>query len=145
MPAAHIEVYGEYGRNNSAANFRDFAVRPNRSRAFILGFRKLVPLSFSPGDYFQLAFAATELSVAPLHFLRYGNTWYTHPIVRDWYTHRGQVLGAGIGPCGSIQSFDFSWVREVKQVGVKVSRQLHNEDFFYMYVYDIRRHWADLT
>lgn len=145
MPAAHLEVYGEYGRNNSAANFRDLMVRPNQSRAFVLGFRKLVPLSFSPGDYFQLAFEATELSRPPVHFLRNSHTWYTHPIVRDGYTHRGQLLGAGIGPGGSVQSFDFSWIRDIKQVGLKVERLVHNEDFFYTYVYDVRRSWVDLN
>lgn len=145
MPAAHIEVYGEYGRNNSAANFRDLMVRPNQSRAFVLGFRKLVPLSFSPGDYFQLAFEATELSRPPAHFLRNSQTWYTHPIVRDGYTHRGQVLGAGIGPGSNVQSFDFSWIRDMKQIGLKVERLVRNEDFFYTYVYDLRRSWVDLT
>lgn len=145
MPAAQMEVYGEYGRNNSAVNFRDLMVRPNHSRAYVLGFRKLVPLSFSPGDYFQLAFEATELSVPPSHFLRNSQTWYTHPVVRDGYTHRGQVLGAGIGPGSNVQSFDFSWVRDIKQIGLKVERLVRNEDFFYTYVYDLRRSWVDLA
>lgn len=145
MPAAHMEVYGEYGRNNSAANFRDLMVRPNHSRAFMLGFRKLVPLSFSPGDYFQLAFEATELSKPPIRTLRDSHTWYTHPIVRDGYTHRGQVLGAGIGPGGSVQTVDLSWIRGIKQVGLKAERLVHNEDFFYTYIYDLRRSWVDLT
>src|SRR5690606_35503382 len=145
MPAAHLEVYGEYGRNNSAANFRDLMVRPNQSRAFVLAFRKLVPLSFSPGDYFQLAFEATELSSPAVHFLRNSHTWYTHPIVRDGYTHRGQLLGAGVGPGGSVQHDDFSWIRAIKQVGLKVERLVHNEDFFYTYIYDVRRSWVDLN
>ena len=145
MPAGKMEIYGEYGRNNSAGNFRDLMVRPNQSRAYVLGFRKLVPLSFSPGDYFQFAFETTELSVPPSHFLRNSQTWYMHPIIRDGYTHRGQLLGAGIGPGGSVQNFEVSWVRDIKQVGLKVERLVHNEDFFYTYVYDLRRSWTDLT
>jgi len=145
MPTVHLEVYGEYGRNNSAANFRDLMVRPNQSRAFILGFRKLVPLSFSPGDYLQVAFEATELTRPYPHFLRNSQTWYTHPIVRDGYTHRGQLLGAGIGPGSSVQSLDFSWIRDIKQIGLKVERLVHNEDFFNTYIYDLRRSWVDLT
>ncbi|MGV3763823.1 capsule assembly Wzi family protein [Parapedobacter sp.] len=147
MPAGHLEVYGEYGRSRKAENGRDWMVQPSYARGYVLGFRKLVPLYFSPGDYLELGAEATELSMNNTYFARglYRQypTWYTHPVVRDGYTHRGQVLGAGIGPGSNVQTASVGWVRGFKRIGFSLERYVHNEDFFYMYVADIRKSWVD--
>ncbi|MEC3880145.1 capsule assembly Wzi family protein [Parapedobacter sp. 10938] len=147
MPAGHLEVYGEYGRSRKAENGRDWMVQPSYSRGYVLGFRKLVPLGFSPGDYLELGAEATELSMNNTYYAKGINrqypTWYTHPVVRDGYTHRGQVLGAGIGPGSNVQTATIGWVRGFKRIGFALERYVHNEDFFYMYVADIRKSWVD--
>lgn len=147
MPAGKLEVYGEYGRNSKAENGRDWMVQPTYSRGYVLGFRKLVPLGFSPGDYLELGAEATELSMNSTYFakgIRWEYpTWYTHPVVRDGYTHRGQVLGAGIGPGSNVQTASIGWVRGIKRVEFSLERYMHNEDFFYMFVADIRNSWVD--
>ncbi|MFB2118267.1 capsule assembly Wzi family protein [Parapedobacter sp. 2B3] len=147
MPAGNLEVYGEYGRNEKAENGRDWMVQPSYSRGYVLGFRKLVPLGFSPGDYLELGAEATELSMNNTYYARGIRreypTWYTHAVVRDGYTHRGQVLGAGIGPGSNVQTASVGWVRGLKRVGFSLERFVHNEDFFYMYVADIRNSWVD--
>ena len=59
----------------------------------------------------------------------------------------GQLLGAGVGPGGSMQSLDVTWFRGMKTLGVQVERVVHNQDYYY-YTYtnsqDFRRHWVDL-
>ncbi len=149
MPAGHLEVYGEYGRKVKAENGRDWVVQPTYSRGYVLGFRKLVPLSFMPGDFLELGVEATELSMNNTYFAknvrRTYPTWYTHHVVRDGYTHRGQVLGAGIGPGSNVQTASIGWMRGMKRIGLSLERYMHNEDFFYMYVADIRRSWVDFS
>lgn len=147
MPKGQLEVYGEYGRNVKPENGRDWMVQPSYSRGYVLGFRKLVPLDFSPGDYLELGAEATELSMNNTYFSSRNHwvypTWYTHPVVRDGYTHRGQVLGAGIGPGSNVQTASIGWVRGFKRIGFSLERYMHNEDFFYVYVADIRKSWVD--
>jgi len=147
MPAGHLEIYGEYGRNSKPENGRDWMVQPSYSRGYILGFRKLVPLGFSPGDFLELGAEATELAMNNTYYTSRSKwlypTWYIHPVVRDGYTHRGQLLGAGIGPGSNVQTASIGWVRGMKRVNLALERFVHNEDFFYMYVYDVRKSWVD--
>lgn len=146
MPAAKLEVYGEYGRDVKPENGRDWMVQAGHSRAYVLGFRKLVPLRAVTGDYLLLGGEATELSATNSYFNSDRNLppWYTHQVVRHGYTHRGQVLGAGIGPGSNLQSVQIGWVRDMKQIGLQFERLAHNEDFFYRYVADVRKGWVDL-
>ena len=64
------------------------------------------------------------------------------------YTNNGEVLGAGIGPGGSLQSLDVSWLKGIRRFGLQMERYVHNNDFFY-YAFidskDFRRHWIDLS
>jgi hypothetical protein len=62
--------------------------------------------------------------------VREAGEWYTHGLIRHGYTHRGQVLGAGIGPGGNLQSMDISWVKELKRIGLQVLRYEHNADYY---------------
>lgn len=144
MPAGGFEVYGEYGRRERPENGRDWVVRPERSRAYVLGFSKFVSLDRPSGAGLQFNAEATELSVPSMRSDLVTPSWYTHHVVRDGYTHLGQLLGAGIGPGSNIQSVDVSWVRGLQQIGLEFERFAHNEDFFYRYVADIRRSWVDL-
>jgi hypothetical protein len=149
MPAGKLELYGEYGRSLRPDNGRNRIVQAAHSRGYIIGFRKLLPASWiKPGDVLQFGAELTQLSFNPSYFLNSdpSPTWYTHHVVRDGYTHRGQVLGAGIGPGSNLQSLQVSWVRGLKQVGLQFERLAQKEDFFYSYghVNDLRRQWVDL-
>ncbi|WP_257669525.1 capsule assembly Wzi family protein [Parapedobacter tibetensis] len=148
MPAGKFEVYGEYGRKVRPENGRDWMVQSTHSRAYVLGFRKLVSFKYFGGEEDMLQFDAevTELSFNRTNFMRESPTWYTHHVVRDGYTHRGQVLGAGIGPGSNVQSIDMAWVRNIKQIGLRFERFVQKEDFMYRegHVNDLRRGWVDL-
>lgn len=148
LPAAKLEVYGEYGRDVKPENGRDWMVQAGHSRGYVLGFRKLTPLRAFTGDYLLLAAEATELAASNTYFNNNNHNvapWYTHHVVRHGYTHRGQVLGAGIGPGSNVQSVQVAWVRGLKQAGLQLERIAQNEDFFYRHVADIRRAWVDVA
>lgn len=143
MPRAQFEVYGEYGRSDRSWNGRDWMVQPDHSRAYVLGFTKLIPLP-AAGSQLEISAEATELAATTTRQLRYSPSWYTHKYVRHGYTQLGQVLGAGIGPGSNVQTVEVSWVRGLQQVGLRLERLVHNEDFFHEALRDARRNWTDL-
>ncbi|MGK6349748.1 capsule assembly Wzi family protein [Parapedobacter sp. DT-150] len=149
MPAGKLELYGEYGRSLRPHDGRDRIVQAAHSRGYVLGFRKLLPSNWiQEGDLFQFGAEVTQLSFNSSYFLNDSPspTWYTHHVVRDGYTHRGQMLGAGIGPGSNIQSAQVSWIRGLKQVGLQFERIAQKDDFFYSigHINDLRRQWVDL-
>lgn len=145
IPSAKFEVYGEYARNDHPWDTRDLTVMTNHSRAYIVGMRKLVPLSNRHQDMLQVNFELTQLEMPKTVNQRESTPFYVHYQVLDGYTHQGQVLGAGIGPGSNIQSVNVSWLRGMKQLGVQLERYVHNSDLFYYVFSDIRRNWVDYS
>lgn len=147
MPESKAEIYFEYGRNDHAVNVRDFLSEPEHARAYVVGFRKLVPLR-KQGNYIQATAEFTQLESTKTSDLRDGPIWYVHYQVVGGYTNRGQVLGAGIGPGSNMQSLDVAWVSGLKKIGISFDRVVNNNDFFYaagLPLSEIRRHWVDLV
>lgn len=146
MPKGKAEFYVEYGRNDPPFNSRDRMLELEHSRGYVLGFRKLVPLKGE--DLLNVNIELTDVGSTRTSALRGSPSWYGHSIVRDGYTYLGQVLGAGIGPGGSLQSLNVSWLRGMKQLGIQLERQEHDADFLYEAVadqQDYRRNWVDLS
>ncbi|MXV51717.1 hypothetical protein GS399_12100 [Pedobacter sp. HMF7647] len=151
---AKAEIYAEYGRNDHAEDFRDFILEPDHTRAYLLGFRKAIPLNKHKDEYILTSVELTQMDQSANRTIRDGGAWYVHSQIRQGYTNQGQVLGAGIGPGGNLQSVDVSWFSGLKHLGVQFERYLHNNDFYY-YAYstyspysktnDPRRHWVDLN
>jgi hypothetical protein len=145
LPESKAEVYFQWGRNDRAFNLRNLATKPDYSRAYIFGFRKLIPLT-RPAEFIQFETELTQLAKPPSeNKFNNGESWYTHAQVRDGYTNLGQVLGAGIGPGSNMQSFDVSWVKGLKKIGFGMERIDQNSDLYYQSgTTDPRRHWIDL-
>lgn len=143
VPAAQFEVYGEYGRNDHPWDFQDLATQTDHSRAYIVGFRKLFDLKRASGAMLQVNGEVTQLAATRTQRIRALETWYAHYQVRDGYTNRGQVLGAGIGPGSNVQSLNVSWLRGFKQIGLQLERLVHNEDFGLSNSLDLRQGWVD--
>lgn len=147
MPESKAEVYFQYGRNDHSYDFRDFSLEPEHSRAYIVGLRKLVSLN-RKDEFIQVGIEVTQLEEPRVKDIRNGESWYSHYQVKDGYTNRGQVLGAGIGPGSNMQSLDVSWVKGLKKIGFSIERVVNNNDFFYRAKYpvtDVRRHWVDFA
>ena len=144
MPKGNTEIYMEYGRNDLPWDNRDFIVEMENTRAYTVGFRKLFPFNRSRKEYMQIGLEATQTENTRTLEGREVNTWYIHPQVRHGYTHKGQLLGAGIGPGSNVQALYVSWLKDVKQIGLQVERLVHLNDFYYTASSDIRRNWVDL-
>lgn len=103
MPTAGFEFYGEWARGDHSRDLRDLYVEPEHASGWMVGFQK----AFEVGNdrVWRLASELTLLGSARTTLLRApASAFYVHHIVRQGYTQRGQVLGAGIGP-GSSQFF----------------------------------------
>lgn len=143
----HMEVYMEYGSNNQSKSFSEVLKDPNYGRAYIFGLRKLFPIR-DGSSQLMTSFEITNLSQSSTDIVNNVEGWYVDRNVRQGYTNRGQMLGAGIGPGGNLQSVDVSWVKGPKSIGLQLERYAHNLDFYY-YAYipsgDWRRSWIDLS
>ena len=146
LPESKAEVYFQWGRNDHAFNGRDLLTKPDHTRAYVVGFRKLIPMKRSD-EYIQMGIELTQLQKPAVEArVHSGITWYDHYQVRDGYTQLGQVLGAGVGPGGNLQSFDFSWVKGLRNIGLSIERTEHNADLYFdSQTTDTRRHWVDLA
>ena len=145
MPESHTEVYLQYGRNDHPYDLRDLNQEPEHSRAYIAGFRKLLPLK-KQDEFIQVGVEFTQMEGARTGIGREQPTWYVHHQVKDGYTNMGQVLGAGIGPGSNLQSVDVSWVHGLKRIGLQVERLVNNNDLYYLAITtDPRRKWVDLS
>lgn len=103
FPASAFELYGEWGRGDHSLNVRDLFVEPEHASAWMFGMQK----GFARGEELIWRFSTevTILGAARTATLRPPpSAFYVHHIVRQGYTSRGQVMGAGIGP-GSSQLF----------------------------------------
>jgi hypothetical protein len=151
LPESKAEIYVEFGRNDHSFDTRDAVVEPEHTRAYVVGFRKLISLPRAD-EYIQVGTEITQLEGTKTRDLRPALSYYIHPNVPDGYTNQGQVLGAGIGPGSNLQSLDVSWVKGLKRIGLQFERMVNNNDLYYDFVnlsadknQLINRHWVDLS
>lgn len=144
----NAEVYFEFGRNDQSKSFTDFIKNPNYGKAYVFGIRKLFSLKKDDSEHIMTSLEVTQTSQSSTDIVRNAGGWYSDKNVRHGYTNQGQMLGAGIGPGGNLQTLDVSWVKGVKLIGLQIERFEHNKDFYY-YAYersfDYRRNWVDLS
>lgn len=146
----HGEIYFEYGREDHSWNLRDFLLEPSHTTAYIVGLRKLFLLNSKRKSYIQFIGEVSSMALNQTTINRNASrvadvNWYTHGQVIHGYTHEGQLIGAGIGPGSKLQSMDVSWVKSLKQIGLQLERYVHNNDFWYNYIKDVRSNWVDMS
>ncbi len=148
-PEEHAEIYFQWGRSNATSDLTQSLLTPENSRAYIFGLRKLLPFNKLKNENIIIGIEVTQLQQNSLDKIVKGNgSWYVNKYIRQGYTNRGEVLGAGIGPGGNLQSLDISWVKGLKRIGLQFERYVHNNDLYY-YIFqdskDYSRHWVDLS
>jgi len=144
----HVEVYFEYGHYNNSDDLYQSLLRPNNTRAYTFGLRKLLPFKNRSDQNIMLGVEVTQLGSTSITGVTQGQEWYVSRGIRQGYTNFGQMLGAGIGPGGNIQAIDVSWVKGLKKIGLQIERYVHDDDFYYYAFYDSRnysQHWVDLS
>jgi hypothetical protein len=143
---AQAEVYFEYGLNDNSFNLNDFIGSPDHSRAYIFGARKMIAINGQKDKHILVSTEVTQLSQTIDRVVRPAGGWYVHGGVRDGQTNLGQVLGAGTGSGGNLQSMDISWVHGLKKLGIQAERYEHDVDFYEWYLPDPKgnsRKWVD--
>jgi hypothetical protein len=149
MPAAHSELYFEYGRNDAAGSIRDFATIPQHSRAYVFGITKIVEAKKSH-KFVSMEFEMIQMEQTIDRLVRGAGSWYVHGGVYQGFTQLGQVLGAGVGPSGNQQDFKILLINNETQLnyGFSFRRVVHNNDFLYDVFGDLderKRYWTDLS
>lgn len=120
LPRAHAEFYIEYGFNDYNQNVRDYLMGPTHSAAYIVGFKKIVPLK--ENSFLDFGFEMTQMSQSPDYLVREAGNWYVHGQVLQGYTHENQILGAGAGLGCNVQSLTTTWVSGWEKLGVLLER-----------------------
>jgi len=128
FPGAGFEAYVEWARNDHSVNPRDFALQPDHSRAYTLGFQQLLP---SGGGQVRLRGEHTTLGRPATIETRATPTYYLHHIVRQGYTHRGQLLGAAIGPGSQSQWLAVDRFDRRGLLGLSFQRVRFDDDAYY--------------
>ena len=129
FPESGFEAYVEWARNDHARDLRDFVLQPAHSQAYTVGFQKVFELA-SP-KLLRVHGEATHLELSKTLLDRPNPTYYVHGIVRQGYTHRGQVVGASIGPGGNSQYLGIDLFANWGKVGGFFLREDHDLDAYY--------------
>jgi len=149
LPKEHSEIYLEFGRVDHNWHLNDFLMEPAHTRAYIVGFRKLVPLTGTRHSLLDVQLELTQFSHnVPTLMRPYSGmaSWYTGG---HGFTNQGQILGAGIGTSSNMQLMNVAWVNGKKRIGLELYRLNHDDDFWeYLRLNrmaDYRTHWIDIS
>lgn len=128
FPESGLEIYGEWARNDHNWDFRDFLQEPDHSRAYTVGLVK--GFQGNRADYY-MGLELTQIGRSMTILSRATPTYYQHHIVRQGYTHRGQVIGAGIGPGSESQMIEFTRVGNRGLTEVSLHRVRWDNDTYF--------------
>lgn len=131
LPKAHAEFYVEMGREDWFWDMEDLITNPYYTGAWLAGFKKLYPL---PGKdrWLEVYGEVTKIQAPVANYSRsVGYSFYTNGDVPTGWSHRGQVLGAGIGPGSNMNTLGVRWGKGFHTFGVHAERVVHNEDLLY--------------
>ena len=149
MPESHVEIWGEFARDDAAADLEDLITSPGHSRGYQWGFRKLIPLS-GKQEYLDAYLNVVQCEAAKELFIR---TQYGFATFYDSdYSNFGQNLGAGIGTGSNMLKTSLSYVKGAKKYGIQIEQVAHNNDNIYTgrtpwlatwYGYDFTKKYID--
>jgi hypothetical protein len=129
MPAAGFEAWAEWGREDHWADFIDLLSEPDHSQGYTLGIQKLMG---SGERRTRIMGELTHLHAASTYRAGRGTgTWYRHSRLLQGYTHRGQLLGAAIGPGSDAQFIGVDVFDRRGSLGLFVERVRWDEDAYY--------------
>lgn len=129
---AHAEVYGEFAREDFWWDMEDLLTRPMATTAWMAGLRKMYPLA-GKDRWLQVFAEYTRLQAPMDNYIRASvgsYSFYTNGNGVGW-THRGQVLGAGIGPGSNMTTIGVVYGKGFHTFGVHLERVIYNEDLFF--------------
>jgi len=150
VPNVHTEVYFEYGKRDHAVNWREFLINPDHARAFLMGFTKLFPIENNA--FIQVRGEMLQQQESINIIARYDgiggmSPWSGHNPVFHGFTHRGQMLGPGVGPSSNVQTLETAWVKGTNKLGVRLDRLNRHQDIYVKQFNDAtsQGRWVDLN
>ena len=101
IPGAGLEAYAEWARYQEITSLRELLVVPHHTQGYTLGAQWAIGLEGDAVARLQgeLTFLEPPSDMGERRLVG----WYTSRRARQGYTHRGQVIGAAIGPGSSSQ------------------------------------------
>jgi hypothetical protein len=135
FPSDGVEVYGEWARRRFAPGLRAFLIAPNHTQGFTLGLQWRG--AAWRGGTFRLQSEATQLEQSATFRDRPLGSWYASPRVTQGYTHRGEMLGASIGPGASSQWIAVDYLKADWKLGGYFGRTRWNEDVHSTYGFPV--------
>jgi hypothetical protein len=143
IPGSGFEAYGEWARTEVPRDLGEFLTAPYHSQGYTLGFQLAQPVR-RVGDHLRINGELTYLEQNRVFPERPPRDFYTGRATEQGFTHRGQVLGAAIGPGSSSQWVAVDYFAPRRSVGVYVSRIRWYTDAFYRQI-DPRPARRDVT
>ncbi|MBI4544734.1 MAG: hypothetical protein HY703_06050 [Gemmatimonadetes bacterium] len=129
FPESSFEAYAEWAREDTWADVEDLLGEPNHSQAYTVGFQKL--LRAGPRNL-RLYGEMTHLqSSSSFRSGRQQVSFYIHSLVRQGYTHRGQLLGAAIGPGANSQTLGIDLLTRRGRLGLFASQTVYSMDAYF--------------
>ncbi len=127
FPESGFELYGEWARDDHSWNWRDALGEPEHSRAYAAGLQK----TFTLPDRNILAIEAEIVQLEPAKTGRPEGSYYAHSIVKQGYTHKGQVLGVSTGPGSNSQRLTGKYYFKSGKLSGWFRRTVYNNDYLY--------------
>ncbi|MCK4824823.1 hypothetical protein KA005_54230, partial [bacterium] len=136
FPESGLETYFELARNDHSWNLRDFMLEPEHSRAYTFGMQKVLPTT-----KIDLILSAefTQLGPTTVMLVRSTGAYYYHG-VRQGYTHKGQLLGAGIGSGAESENIGLSGMTSWGKWDFSFTRIRWENDAFFSWIIKDRPH-----
>ena len=129
LPESGFSVYAEWAREDAFGDLDDLLREPDWTQAYVLGFDKVFPkpnrLARLYGELVHLGASAPERGGRG-HF-----SYYTHGTIRQGHTHKGQLLGAAIGPGSDAQLLGFETLSPTGGYAVRIERTRYDDDTYY--------------
>lgn len=115
-----LEIYGEWARFEEPASFRDFLEFPQHSSGYTAGFQWVQASNQDARLRAQVEITNLEPSSTFRHRTPFSS--YASRVVPHGYTHKGQVIGSGIGPGASSQWLALDLLASTWSAGVFAGR-----------------------
>lgn len=127
LAEADFRVYAEWAREDYWLNFEDLVTQPDHGQGYLLGLEKRFGATDRP---WRLRWELAHLGEADTQSARNQPTFYAHRRVTQGHTHRGQLLGAAIGPGSNAQFLALDAVSGSRILGGYLERARFDDDTY---------------
>ncbi|HXF96313.1 MAG TPA: hypothetical protein VNI61_09465 [Gemmatimonadales bacterium] len=132
FPRDGFAVHFEWARTDPPRSLRDLLVDPSHSQGYTLGLEWARAVRDGRGAV-RLQAEVTYLENSPSSRHRREPSFYTGAATPQGYTHRGQVVGAGIGQGASSQWIGLDYFAPTWRVGLFGGRIRWDDDALYSF------------